>query len=48
MQVLTRALAGGRVTQRCHNSPRRNMGDRVRMTSRTGSARRFLGELNEN
>ena len=37
--------AGGRsrrVTQRCHNSPDGKRGYRVRVTSRTGSARRIL------
>ena len=33
----------GRVTQRCHNSPDGKRGYTVRMTSRTGSARRILG-----
>ena len=32
-----------RVTQRCHNSPRREMGDGVRMMSRTGSVRWIWG-----
>ena len=32
------------VSLRCHNSPRRN---RVRVTSRTGSARRFMWEFEE-
>ena len=35
-------MQSGHVTQRCHNSPRREMGDGVRMTSRIGSARRIL------
>ena len=35
----------GRVTQRCHNSPDGKRGYRVRVTSRTGSARRILGIL---
>ena len=35
----------GRVTQRCHNSPDGKLGNRVRVTSRTGSARRILGIL---
>ena len=35
----------GRVTQRCHNSPDGKRGYRVRVTSRTGSARRIWGIL---
>ena len=40
-QVFTRMRGrSGRVTQRCHNSPDRKRGYRVRVTSRTESARR--------
>ena len=35
----------GRVTQRCHNRPDRKQGKSVRVTSRTGSARRIWGIL---
>ena len=35
----------GRVTQRCHNSPDGKRGYRMRVTSRTGSARRIWGIL---
>ena len=35
----------GRVTQRCHNSPDRKRGKRVRVTSRTENARRIWGIL---
>ena len=35
----------GRVTQRYHNSPDGKRGYRVRLTSRTGSARRIWGIL---
>ena len=35
----------GRVTQRCHKSPDGKRGYRVRVTSRTGSARRIWGIL---
>ena len=45
-QVFTRARSG-HVTQRCHNSPDGKRGYRVRVTSRTGSARRILGQLVE-
>ena len=39
-------MRGGRATQRCHNSPKMTeRGDRVRVTSRTGSARRCVGDL---
>ena len=34
-----------RVTQRCHNSPDGKRGYRMRSTSRTGSARRILGDF---
>ena len=36
-------MRGGRVTQRCDNSPHWKWGYGVRVTSRTGSARRILG-----
>ena len=36
---------GGRVTQRCHNSPHWKQGYGVRVTSRTGRARRILGDF---
>ena len=35
----------GCVTQRCHNSPDGKRGYKVRVTSRTGSARRIWGDL---
>ena len=35
----------GRVTQRCHNSPYWKRGYGVRVTSRTGRARRILGDF---
>ena len=35
-------VRNGRVTQRCRNSPDGTRGNRVRMTSRTGSSRRIL------
>ena len=35
----------GRVTRRCHNSPNGKRGERVRVTSRTGSTRRIWGIL---
>ena len=43
-QVFTHAWSG-RVTQRCHNSPNGNEGYRLRVTSRTRSARRIWGIL---
>ena len=44
MQTWCRCDAqGGRVTQRCHNSPHWKWGYGVRVTSRTGSARRIWG-----
>ena len=43
-QVFARTRSG-RVTQRCHNSSDGRRGYRVRVTSRTGSARRILVDL---
>ena len=43
-QMLTR-MWGGRVTQRCHNSPDGKRGYRVRVTSRAGSVQRIWGIL---
>ena len=36
-------MRGERVTQSCHNSPHWKWGYGVRVTSRSGSARRILG-----
>ena len=45
VHAYARAERSGRVTQSCHNSPDGKRGYRVRVTSRTGSAWRFLGDF---